>query len=143
MPLRTPLRPNEARPLPMLPIITRDAPRIDAILRRGATFSDAIDRTVADILQQVRDNGDAALLDLSARFDDVRPNPLKVPADVLAAAADALDDDLRRIIAEAADNIRRYHRKQVQDSWFAEDGDGVLLGQRVVPMERAGLYVPG
>ena len=127
----------------MLPIITRDAPRIDAILRRGATFSDAIDRTVADILQQVRDNGDAALLDLSARFDDVRPDPLKVSADVLAAAADALDDDLRRIIAEAADNIRRYHRKQVQDSWFAEDGDGVLLGQRVVPMERAGLYVPG
>ena len=107
MPLRTPLRPNEARPLPMLPIITRDAPRIDAILRRGATFSDAIDRTVADILQQVRDNGDAALLDLSARFDDVRPDPLKVSADVLAAAADALDDDLRRIIAEA--EIGRAH----------------------------------
>lgn len=127
----------------LLPIIDRDDSRIDAILERGATFSDAIDRTVTDILDQVKQEGDEALLALSERFDNVRPEPIKVPADVLAAAQDALDDDLRRIIAQAADNIRRYHRKQVRDSWFMEDGDGVTLGQRVVPVARAGLYVPG
>jgi histidinol dehydrogenase len=127
----------------MIPIIDRDAPRIDAILSRGATFSDDIDRSVADILRQVKDRGDAAVTDLTERFDGVRPDALKVPADRLAGAEDALDDDLRRIIETAAGNIRRYHQKQVQDSWFTEDGDGVILGQRVVPMDRAGLYVPG
>ena len=128
---------------PMIPIVAPDSPRLDAILSRGGTFSDAIDRTVADILQQVQAEGDDALQRFSERFDDVRPDPLKVPADVLANAEAALDDDLQRIIGEAADNIRRYHRKQVRDSWFTEDGDGVVLGQRIVPMERAGLYVPG
>jgi histidinol dehydrogenase len=68
---------------------------------------------------------------------------VKVPASVLDEAADALDDDLRDALEDAEVNIRRFHKKQVRESWFTDDGDGVILGQRVVPMERAGLYVPG
>ena len=130
--------------LDMIPITDpSDRSRLDAILSREATFSDDVDRAVDDILGEVRRRGDEALIEFSERFDGVRPDPMKVPEAALAEAEDAIDDDLREILREAEANIRRFHARQVQDSWFTEDGDGVLLGQRVVPMERAGLYVPG
>ena len=128
----------------MIPLITPDdTDRLDAILSRGGTFSDEVDATVEDILDQVRSRGDEAVLALTERYDGVRPDPVKVPPALLDEASDALDGDLRDAIAEAEANIRRFHEKQVRESWFTDDGDGVLLGQRVVPMERAGLYVPG
>ena len=128
----------------MIPLLTpNDTVRLDAIRSRSGTFSDEVDATVDDILAQVRDDGDVALLDLIEKFDGVRPDPVKVPASVLDEAADALDDDLRDALEDAEVNIRRFHKKQVRESWFTDDGDGVILGQRVVPMERAGLYVPG
>ena len=130
--------------LDMIPITDpSDRSRLDAILSREATFSDDVDRVVDDILGEVRRRGDEALIEFSERFDGVRPDPMKVPEAALAEAEGAIDDDLREILREAEANIRRFHARQVQDSWFTEDGDGVLLGQRVVPMERAGLYVPG
>ncbi len=128
----------------MIPLLTPDdTDRLDAIRRRGGTFSDEVDATVDDILSQVRAQGDDAVRAYTEKFDGVRPDPVKVPADTLETAATALDDDLRGALERAEDNIRRFHEKQVRESWFAEDGDGVVLGQRVVPMERAGLYVPG
>jgi histidinol dehydrogenase len=128
----------------MIPIVTPDdTARLDAITSRGGTFSDEVDATVDDILAQVRTEGDAAMLDLTEKFDGVRPDPVKVPASELEGAEEALDNDLQDALEEAAANIRRFHEKQVRESWFTEDGDGVVLGQRVVPMERAGLYVPG
>jgi histidinol dehydrogenase len=128
----------------MIPLITPDdTARLDAIMSRGGTFSDEVDATVNDILARVRADGDAALLALTEKYDGVRPDPVKVPASALEGAAEALDDELREALEEAEANIRRFHEKQVRESWFTEDGDGVVLGQRVVPMERAGLYVPG
>jgi histidinol dehydrogenase len=128
----------------MIPLLTPDdTDRLDAILRREATFSDEVDATVDDILARVREDGDAAVLECTEAFDGVRPDPVKVPPSTLAEASDALDGALRTAIADAADNIRAFHEKQVRESWFTEDGDGVVLGQRVVPMERVGLYVPG
>lgn len=128
----------------MIPLITPDdTDRLAAIRSREATFSDEVDATVDDILTQVREGGDEAVLDLTERFDEVRPDPIKVPPPLLDEASAALDGDLRTAIAGAAENIRHFHEKQVRESWFTDDGDGVLLGQRVVPMERVGLYVPG
>ena len=128
----------------MIPLITPDdTARLDAIMSRGGTFSDEVDATVDDILARVRAEGDAALLALTEKYDGVRPDPVKVPASDLEGATKALDDELRGALEAAAANIRRFHEKQVRESWFTEDGDGVVLGQRVVPMERAGLYVPG
>ena len=95
------------------------------------------------IVAEVQARGDEAVLDFTERFDGVRPDPLKVPLEALARAFDAMDPALRGIVAEAAANIRRFHEKQQQQSWFTDDGDGVMLGQRVVPLERVGLYVPG
>lgn len=128
----------------MIPLISPDnTVRLDAIRSRGGTFSDEVDATVDDILTRVRTEGDAAMLALTEKFDGVRPDPVEVPASVLEGAEEALDDDLRDALREAAANVRRFHEKQVRESWFTEDGDGVILGQRVVPMERVGLYVPG
>ncbi len=128
----------------MIPLLSPDdTARLDAIMSRGGTFSDEVDATVDDILARVSAEGDTALLELTEKYDGVRPTPLKVPASDLDGAAEALDDDLRAALEEAEANIRRFHEKQVRESWFTEDGDGVVLGQRVVPMDRAGLYVPG
>jgi histidinol dehydrogenase len=128
----------------MIPLVTPDdTARLNAILSRDATFSDEVDDAVDDILGQMRTGGDTALLALTEQFDGVRPDPVKVPVSTLEEASDALDGDLRDAIAQAAVNIRRFHEKQVRESWFTDDGDGVILGQRVVPMERVGLYVPG
>jgi len=128
----------------MIPIIEpSDRARLDAILSRDATFSDDVDASVADILAQVRAQGDSALRALSERFDGVRPDPIRVPPSELEAASDTLDPELHSILRDAEANIRHFHARQVQNSWFTDDGDGVLLGQRVVPMDRVGLYVPG
>jgi len=119
------------------------AEKLEAVLGRSASFSEEVDAAVRDILDAVKQRGDAAVFDFTERFDGVRPDALKVPVSALEAAADAMDGELRTVIDKAEANIRRYHERQVQQSWFMDDGDGVLLGQRVVPMERVGLYVPG
>lgn len=128
--------------IPIVDYIDR-AKRLGAVLQRSASFSAEIDAVVGEIVADVKSRGDAALLDLTERFDRVRPERMDVPAERLEEAYAGLDPELRRIISAAADNIRRFHERQRQQSWFTDDGDGVVLGQRVVPMERVGLYVPG
>ncbi len=129
----------------MIPIVdyADRAERLGAILGRSASFSREVDDAVRTILQGVQERGDAAVLDFTERFDEVRPVSLRVDPDVLAAAGDALEEELRGVIRRAEANIRAFHQKQTRSSWFTDDGDGVLLGQRIVPMERVGLYVPG
>ncbi|MEX1055101.1 MAG: histidinol dehydrogenase, partial [Rhodothermales bacterium] len=117
--------------------------KLRQIFGRSAVFSDEIDAAVRGIIDEVRSGGDEAVLDLTRRFDGVRPNSLRVDPAVLHAAHEGLQPDLMSILVEAAENIRRFHEKQVRRSWFVEDGDGVVLGQRFVPLERAGIYVPG
>ncbi len=134
--------PVATRLIPIIPYAER-ADRLHAVLQRGASFDDAVDEAARAIIAQVRRDGDAALAALTERFDGVRPATLRVPAEALAAALDATDPELRAIIEEAAANIRRFHEQQRERSWFTEDGDGVVLGQRIVPMARVGLYVPG
>ena len=129
----------------MLPIIdyAERGERLGAVLGRSASFSPEVEASARAIVEAVRGGGDAALLEHTERFDGVRPDPLKVPAAALERASAAMDANLRRIIGEAAANIRRFHERQQERSWFTQDGDGVVLGQRVLPLERAGLYVPG
>ncbi|MEM1125284.1 MAG: histidinol dehydrogenase [Bacteroidota bacterium] len=117
--------------------------KLTAILSRDASFNEEVDAAVAAILAEVRTQGDDAVLAFTERFDGVRPPALRISPEALAEAYAAMAPSLRRIIADAADNIRRFHAQQLQRSWFTDDGDGVILGQRVLPLERAGLYVPG
>lgn len=127
--------------LPLVPYAERHA-RLGAVLDRRAVFDDAIETSVRAILHGVRQGGDAALLDLTERFDGVRPDALKVPAARLDAALEALDPELRRTLEQAAANVRRFHEAEMPASWTRDDGDGVSYGQRISPVERAGLYVP-
>lgn len=127
--------------LPLVPYADR-ADRLEAVLDRRAVFDDAVERAVRDVLEDVRERGDDALLDLTERFDGVRPRALEVQADVLEGALEALDPELRATIEQASANVRQFHRAEMPDSWSLDDGDGVTLGQRIAPVERAGLYVP-
>ncbi len=128
--------------LPVVPFCERRE-KLERLFGRSAVFGDRIDEAVRRIVEEVRLGGDAAVLDCTERFDGVRPASLCVDVDRLAEAHARLDDTLRGILAEAADNIRRFHEKQLRASWFDTEEDGAGLGQRYVPIERAGVYVPG
>ena len=134
--------PVETALLPIVPYAER-AERLRAVLGRAASFDAEVDDAARRIIEQVRGEGDAALLGLTERFDGVRPDPLKVPTSAIEEALEAMDSALRETITEAAENVRRFHEGQRERSWFTEDGDGVVLGQRIVALERVGLYVPG
>ena len=128
--------------LPVVPAAERRA-RLEAVLDRRAVFDAAVEASVRDILADVRERGDAALLDLTERFDGVRPTALRVPVEALDQALAGLDAGLRGTLETAIGNVRRFHEAEMPASWRLDDGDGVQLGQRVSPVERAGLYVPG
>lgn len=99
--------------------------------------------TVAEIIANVRKNGDAALYTYAEKFDGVRLSALRVSAEEMAAAVESTDPAFLEILRRAAENIRTFHKKQVRTSFISTEQDGVLCGQRVLPIERVGLYVPG
>ncbi len=122
-------------------------PGIDAWLQGRDTprGDDTIRDRVLDILRDVRERGDAALVDYTRRFDcpDFTAEMLLAPKDAPRKAAAGIPAADRRIIEEAIGNIRRYHQAQVQHSWWETAADGTILGRLVRPVDRAGLYVPG
>jgi histidinol dehydrogenase len=107
---------------------------------------DAIAQTVKQILANVRQRGDAAVLEYTARFDRLHvqsPDALELSSVELKAAYERLTQDQRTALAAAADRIRVFHEAQRQSSWSIVDEHGSRLGQRISPLDRAGLYVPG
>ncbi len=102
-----------------------------------------VSQTVSAIIQDVRQRGDEALLDYARRFDRAELTGLEVPAQQLDAAVAGLDGELRSILEEAAENIRDFHRRQVRQSFVVSEKDGVVLGQKVTPIDKVGLYIPG
>lgn len=122
----------------------------DARLARLTAFDAAqdetVDRTVAEILAAVKSRGDAAVLEYTERFDGVKAGALaelELPRDQLARARDALPAAEREALEQAAVRVRRYHEKQLAQSWQYTEADGTVLGQKVTPLDRVGLYVPG
>ncbi|WP_347486003.1 histidinol dehydrogenase [Vandammella animalimorsus] len=118
-------------------------------LHWSADTDAAIEQRVADILQAVRQEGDAALLRLSQQLDGLQAASvaeLEIPASELQAAFDGLPQAQRQALQQATARIRRYHeaqKKAAGQSWSYRDEDGSLLGQKVTPLDRAGIYVPG
>jgi histidinol dehydrogenase len=122
------------------------ASSLDALVSFEAAQDPAIDAAVASIIADVRARGDEALLDYTRRFDrlDVTSaQALEVPARDLAAACDALPQAERDALLEAAARIRRYHERQKAAGFSMSDDDGSELGQRITPLDRVGIYVPG
>lgn len=109
--------------------------------------SDAeVNQRVHDIVHSVRANGDQALIEFTNRFDRLElsdSSQLEVSKDELKAALDGLPEKERTALETAADRVRSYHEKQLQTSWDYTEADGTVLGQKVTPMDKVGLYVPG
>nr|WP_311446210.1 histidinol dehydrogenase [Frankia nepalensis] len=112
-------------------------------LPRAATDVDVALDVVRPICDDVRDRGDAAVLDATERFDGVRPAALRVPAAALAAALDALDPAVADALTEAIRRARLVHRAQLREPVTVEVAPGTTVTERWVPVERVGLYVPG
>lgn len=98
---------------------------------------------VADILYDVRKNGDKAVLAYCAKFDKAELDTLEVSKQEIAEAIDAVEPEFLEILKEAAANIRAFHSRQVRNSFVLADKPGVVLGQKVTPIEKVGVYVPG
>ena len=98
---------------------------------------------VRDIILTVRERGDAALCEYEERFDKVTLSSLAVSAEEIKEALSLVDAEFLRVIRKAAENIREFHTKQLRQGFEMRRGEGVILGQRVTPIERVGLYVPG
>ncbi|MEF8758977.1 MAG: histidinol dehydrogenase [Candidatus Accumulibacter sp. UW25] len=125
-------------------------PRLDALLAFEAAQDDAIERTVADIVAAVKTSGDAAVIEYTRRFDGLGVDSmaeLELSQDVLQQALAGLPAAQRQALEAAAGRIRRYHQRQSLDSWQYQEEDaeisGTMLGQKVTPLDRVGLYVPG
>ena len=120
--------------------------RLDALLAFERTQDASIEQAVAAILADVKIRGDAAVVEYTHRFDrlDVQSMvDLELSRNELHAALDGLPTDQREALEAAAGRVRRYHEHQPLQSWQYEDAEGSLLGQKVTPLDRAGLYVPG
>ena len=123
---------------------------LDALLAFDGSTDAAIEQAVADILQAVRRDGDQAVVDFTRRFDhlDVADMAaLELPRTELEAALAGLGVEQRQALEAAAERVRSYHARQVQESWQYDDPApgmaGTRLGQKVTPLDRVGLYVPG
>lgn len=98
---------------------------------------------VSDIIANVRANGDKALYEYCEKFDKVSLSSLAVSEQEIDEAFAEVPVDFLRILREAAANIRRFHEKQKRNSFILNEQDGIVMGQKVIPVDRAGLYVPG
>ena len=117
-----------------------------ASLQREMLIADEVTQTVQEILQAVKKQGDSALVDYTNRFDNFSAenfSDLIVSQDQLQTSLDRIDEVQRQALSHAAERIRRYHEKQKQTSWHYEEADGSVYGQKVSPLERVGVYVPG
>ena len=103
----------------------------------------SVEDVVSDIIANVREKGDEALRDYCQRFDHVALNDFLVSPKELEAAIQKVEPEFIEILEEAAKNIRAFHEKQLRQSFIMTEKPGVVLGQRVIPLERVGLYVPG
>ena len=98
---------------------------------------------VSGIISEVRSRGDAALFDLTEKFDKVRLSSLEVTKEEIDEAVAAAGPKFVGILERAASNIRKFHERQVRNSFIINDEDGIVIGQKVIPVDKAGLYVPG
>ncbi len=109
---------------------------------RDAAAADVRD-AVSEILKDVRRNGDEALRRLGKRFDGVSPDPLEVSEEMIGAAVQEVGEEFLGVLERTARNIREYHLKQKREGFCYTRDDGSVLGQRILPLERVGIYSPG
>ena len=102
-----------------------------------------VESIVTEIIDNVRKNGDKALFEYCEKFDKAVLSDLLVSQAEIDEAVNAVDPKFLEILEKAAENIRRFHEKQVRNSFILNDRPGIVMGQKIIPVDRAGLYVPG
>ena len=112
------------------------------LIRKGVLPEEVV-ASARDIVANVRVRGDEALREYSARFDGVELACLRLSPEVLEGALDAVDAPFRAALKKAARQIRDFHARELEQSWFTTRADGTLLGVKVSPVAAAGIYIPG
>jgi len=117
----------------------------ERLAARAVALDAGLMKLVSSIIEDVRVRGDRALVDYAARFDHVelKPSELRVTEDELRRSAERVDGRVLAALREAISNVREFHQRQVEESWTIVPSEGVRLGQKITPLERVGLYVPG
>lgn len=127
--------------------ITEDSIKdlLKSLLKRSPINYREQEDAVNNILTNVKDNGDLALFEYTEKFDKVKltAETIKVTDEEIAEAYEQVDDELIRVIRLAMKNIEDYHEMQKEESWFDSKPDGTILGQKITPLSRVGVYVPG
>lgn len=121
-------------------------PRLDQLLAWEGVSDQEVNSTVNEILAAVKKRGDEALVEYTNRFDRMHAKSmldLEVPLDHLKQALDTIPVNQREALELSAQRVRDYHQHQKQDDWSYTEADGTVLGQKVTPLDRVGLYVPG
>ncbi len=118
---------------------------LDILKRRSPASYTEYENTVNDIISNVREKGDKALFEYTQKFDkcEITKDTIKVTRDEINAAYKKLDPEFIEVMKKSAANIKDFHEKQKRESWFTTKDDGSILGQRVLPVEISGVYVPG
>lgn len=126
----------------MIKILDAAQVSLSEILAREEEKQD-ISGIVSGIIADVRKNGDSALLRYAKEFDGAELEALEVPREQLNKALADMDPGLRTVLEEAAENIRAFHRRQVQNGFVVSEKAGIVLGQKVTPIGKVGIYIPG
>lgn len=115
------------------------------LIKRSPEYMVSFESSVREILNNVKENGDQALFEYTKKFDgfELNADNIEVKQDEIDAAYKAVDEKLLEVIRKALVNIRDFHEKQKANSWFTSNEKGTFLGQKITPMHRAGVYVPG
>ena len=118
---------------------------LENLLKRSPSSYGKFEDAVAEIVENVRNNKDAAVFEYTKRFDgaDINAGNIKVTKEEIDEAYEQVDPSLLDVIRKALVNIREYHEKQKKYSWFDSKPDGTMLGQKVMPLAKVGVYVPG
>lgn len=120
--------------------------QLEALLAWESVSDDGVNRVVNDVIKDIRSRGDAALVDFTNRFDGWQadsPADLEISLDRLKQAWDELPEDQQKALQHAADRVTAYAEHQKMDGWQYTEADGTVLGQKITPLDRVGLYVPG
>ena len=118
---------------------------LEDLLKRSPNHYGTYEKDVAEILGRVKREGDAAVFEYTRRFDgaDTDASNIRVTEEEIREAYQLVDSSFLDVLRKALHNIRIYHEKQRQNSWFDSRPDGTILGQKVTPLRRVGVYVPG
>lgn len=118
---------------------------LEGMLKRSPNSYGEYEKIVGDILDKVKTQGDKALFEFTKKFDkfDLNADNIRVTEQEIRQAYDSFDRELLEIIRTSKENIRKFHQRQLQNSWFTSEADGTFLGQKVTPIQKAGVYVPG